>query len=231
MEFQNIFSKTKIKEKEKPKITVDHREKNSLLPIMLESNGLEVEFQELKTGDYIVGEVIIERKTVDDFINSIINKRMLRQIKKLESYEKKIILIEGIEEKELYNDYGKPRLNANAIRGFILSLILKYKIPIILTKNAEDSAKFIEVLSRKKEKENSINHKIKTKSKTERIESIIESFPGIGNKTAKKLIECFGSIKNIINTYEEELKKTLGKKTESFINLIHEEVKSNQEEK
>ena len=45
---------------------------------------------------------------------------------------------------------------------------------------------------------------------------------GIGPKTAKKLLQKFGAIKNIINAPEEELRKLLGKKADVLISLLDE---------
>ena len=45
---------------------------------------------------------------------------------------------------------------------------------------------------------------------------IIEGFPGIGPMNAKKLLERFKTIKEIVNASEEELKEILGKKSEVF---------------
>ena len=52
--------------------------------------------------------------------------------------------------------------------------------------------------------------------KKERMQFIIESFQGIGPKTAKKLLKEFKTVKNIINASKDELKDSIGKKSESF---------------
>lgn len=208
----------------------------------------ETEIKELKIGDYIVKNTIIERKTVSDFISSMINQRLHQQIKDLQQCENKLLIIEGIEEQELYNDYdesfhnyaisqeairnrpaefrGKLKktkgLSSNAIRGFLLSITLKHKIPIIFTKNPEDTAKFISVLSNKKSTEISLNFNKKPKTKKEQLQFILEGFPGIGPKTSKKLLSEFKSVKNIINASEKELKKILGKKAEIVKKIIEE---------
>ena len=218
----DIFSRKKEKIKEKPKIIIDYREKNSLIPSELISNGCEVEFQELKVGDYIVKDVLIERKTISDFLSSMVNKRLLNQLQHLQNAEKKILIIEGIEEKELYHE--QSGVNENAIRGLILSIILNYNVPIILTKNPEDTAKFLSVLSKKQPKEISLNLKRKSQDVNEQIQYIIESFPGIGPKSARKLLNEFKTIKNVINAEEEDLKKILGKKAEIF-KLINKDYK------
>jgi Fanconi anemia group M protein len=240
----DIFSKKVSKEKkqEKIKITADYREKNSLVISKLLEAGIEVEMKELKVADYLANGVAIERKTISDFIASMLNGRLQRQLEEIQQYENKLLLIEGIEEQELYSDKmdnlrfpseaireiaplcreGKcarenRRLSSNSIRGFLLSILLRHKVPIIFTKDAEDSAKFIELIARKKKRSLlPTNIKKKSLNKKERMQYILEGFPGIGPKTAVKLLEKFKSIKNIMNAPIEEIQKEIGKKSEIF---------------
>ena len=214
----SIFSNKKLNEKPKQKIIVDIREKNSLVASEIVKLGFEIEFQTLKVGDYLVNEVAIERKTVSDFLGSMIDRRLLRQLEELQQYKKRILVIEGIYEKEIYpdNENNLNGIHPNAIRGFLLSIILKYNVPIIYTKDSEDTAKFISVLAKKSENETSLNVSKKNLSKNERMQFILEGFPGIGPKTARKLLEKFKTIKNIINASEKELTDAIGKKAEAF---------------
>ncbi len=226
--FFNIFSKPKTRisttqsknKQSNSKIIIDYREKNSLVISELKRQGFEIEFKELKVADYIIRNVVIERKTISDFISSMINKRLIKQLEELKQYNNPLLIIEGIEEQELYNDDNHMHVNPNAIRGFLLSILLKHKIPIMFTKNAFDTAKFIEIISKKKAREMSLNVNKKNLTKKERLQFILEGFPGIGPKTSRKLLTKFKTIKNIINASEQELKEILGKKAESVINFI-----------
>lgn len=209
---ERLFKKKELK---KEKVIIDYREKNCLVPSYLIKLNFEIEFRELKVADYIIKDVAIERKTISDFIFSMMNKRLLKQLEELQQYKNRLLIIEGIENEELYND-KKTGVNGNAIRGFLLSILLKYKIPIIFTKNSEDTAKFINILSKKKKKEISLNAKKKSFNKKEQMQFVIESFPGIGPKTAKKLLENLKNLKYIFNAPQEELKKIIGKKAEIF---------------
>jgi Fanconi anemia group M protein len=213
----SIFSRKKIKEKEKPRIIIDYREKNSLIPSELTSLGLEIELKDLKVADYLVKGVAIERKTVSDFISSMKNRRLLKQLEELQQYQDKLLIVEGIDEQELYTDSEERiGMHPNSVRGFLLSILLKYKVPIVFTKNYQDTSKFLFVLSRKKPREIPLNVSKKNLNKKERVQFIIESFPGIGPKTAKKLLKEFRTIKNITNASEESLKEVIGKKAEVF---------------
>ena len=221
----DIFSRknTIIKEDAlKQKIIADYREKNSLVPANLKKLNLEIEFKELKVADFLVGNVAIERKTVNDFISSMINRRLLNQLEELQQYPKKLLIIEGIDEQELYSDENITGMNPNSVRGFLLSILLKHNVPIIFTKNAEDTAKFISVIANKKETSISLNAKKKSMNKKEQAKFILEGFPGIGPKSAKKLLEKFKTLKNIFNASEEDLKKILGIKGQTLKSLVEE---------
>lgn len=223
--FLDIFGKRKTKKEriiEKPKVEVDYREKNSLVGTSLIALGMDVEFKELKVADYLVKGVAIERKTILDFISSVKNKRLQNQLEELQQYPNKLLIIEGIEEEELYSDdffeKEKMGMHPNAIRGLLLSILLKHKIPIIFTKDAKDTAKFIAVLAKKPEKEmeTSLNISKKTLNKKQRLQFILESFPNIGPKTAKKLLKEYKTLAQIFNAPLDELKEKIGKKAEIF---------------
>jgi len=217
-EVYNIFSKSKIEAKEviDVKVIADYREKNSLVASEIIHLGLKLEFRELKVADYLVNDIAIERKTVSDFLSSMMNKRIFRQLEEIKQYPPHFLIIEGIEQRELYNNKNEG-INANAIRGMLLSIILRYNVPIIFTKNEEDTASFIYVLAKKSQKNHvALNAKKKSFNSEEQKQFILEAFPGIGPATAKKLLKEFGSIKNIINQPLEDLKKIIGKKAQIF---------------
>lgn len=218
----NVIKKEELEKKET--ILIDYREKNSLVASYLVKHGLNIEFKELKIGDYIVRNTIIERKTVSDFISSMINQRLLKQIEELKQFPNKLLIIEGISERELYNDADYENeeggVNPNAIRGFLLSIILKHKMPVLFTKNSEDTAKFINILSKKKEKELNLNAKKKTLNKKEQLQFIIESFPGVGPKKAKRLLKKFGTIQNVILAPTEQLNEILGMRAKKIREII-----------
>jgi len=222
MSFFNIFSKKPVDPKEKLKIIIDTREKNSLIPSELSTLGFQIEFKHLPVADYLVKDIAIERKTISDFKSSIINKRIFTQLLELKQYPKHLLILEGFSE----NVYG-PGLHENAFRGFLLSVALEYKIPIIFTQNEKDTAKYLYVLSSKKEK---TNHPIRAskifKSKSQQVQHILEGFPNLGPVKIKSLIAKFKSLKNIINAKESDLHPILGSRTPDFIKLINHKFKS-----
>lgn len=214
----DIFSKPK---KEKKKISrppaeaveVDFREKNSSVPLELKSLGLAVEFKELKVADYIVKGVAIERKEAKDFFSSVFDRRIFSQMGEINQYEKRLLIIEG-------NLERVNRLHPNALRGILLSISLDFKVPIIFSQNEKETADYIRLLANKKKSENTLNPKKKSLSPSEELEFIMESFPGVGPIKTKKLLEKFGTLKNVVNSSEKDLSKILGQGSKDFISLV-----------
>ena len=214
----DIFSNQKIKinNSKKEKIIIDHREKNSLVPAKLIQLGFKIEFKQLEVGDYLVKETIIERKEVSDFVNSMVNKRIINQIKSLKQYKKPLIIVEG-NFQEL-----RSNIHQNAIKGFILSILLEHKIPIIFTKHATQTAQYLDLIARKQKKNLNLNQTRKAFSNNQQLEYILQSFPNIGATKSKKLLEKFKTLKNLFNANQKELEPILGKKSKEFLNWVNE---------
>jgi len=208
------------------KIIADVHEKNSMVIPEVVELGVEVEIKKLQVADYIISnDIAIERKTMNDFLSSMMSKRIVNQLINLKNnYKKPLIIIETSENHEFYTSDAHPNLNKNAIKGMILSTIFEFGIPIILTKDYKETAEFIALLAKRQEKgKQEISLKTKKHAFTiqEQQQLILESFPGVGPKKAKEILKQFKTLKNFANASIEELKKIpkLGKKAD-FIKLI-----------
>jgi len=223
-EIENIFSKNAEPKKEiqnKFPIIVDTREKQSLVYSYLFGKNANVKFEKLDIGDYLIGDIIIERKTFKDFQASIIDKRLAKQLIEMKKYPQSFLLLEGF----LYN-FSDSIINENAIRGMILSCALDFGIPVIYSENEEDSAKILLVLARrleKPDKENSLRFKKTEMTFEEQKQFILEGFPGIGPTTAKALLEKYKTLEKIFSCPKEKLAKTElfdEKKLDNFNKLL-----------
>ena len=163
-------------------------------------------------GDYLVKETIIERKTTTDFIQSMINKRLFKQLEEIKQYPNYLLIIEG--------KFKETNVHPNAIKGFILSITLNYKVPIIFTNSEEETATYISLLAKKQKRTISLNPTKSSLTIEQQIEFILQSFPNIGPKTSKKLLEKFGNLKTIFNSSEKELSPFLGKNASKFQEIL-----------
>ncbi len=222
MPFLNPFkSSRKTKSKPLPTIIADVHEKNSLVISELKSNNqINTEIKSLKIGDYLINKTIIERKTINDFISSMLSKRLITQLKNMQKYPQQILIIEGDLSSALFKT--KTKLNPNAIRGFILSIINNYQIPIIMTQNYKDTAQYLITFAKqqlKKPIQQSLHSRI-PKTIPEQKQYVLEAFPNIGPATAKKLLKKFKTLSNVLNATTEELADVLKNKALDFKKLL-----------
>ncbi len=215
--FHNIFSSKKTKEIPLT-IKVDHREKNSLVISQLIKLGFKIQFSQLPVADYIIKDTAIERKTIQDFKSSIINKHIMNQLQELKQYPRHLLILEGLESQDPYSG----RIHENAFRGFILSTLLEYKTPIIFTLNEKDTAKYLYVLAKKQtHQDSSIRPSKIFLSKKEQLQFILEGFPGIGPTSAKAILTKFKTIKSLSQASQKDLEEIIGKKATQLYKLIN----------
>ena len=203
-------------------IYVDSREMKSEVVKKLFEMGIAVRVQNLVAGDYVLSDrVAVERKTVDDFIESIVDRdrNIFDQLLRLKkNYAKPILIIEG---NGLYK-----RLSPNAIRGALATIAVDFGIPIIQTANAEETAEFLATIARREQegKERSVSpHAGKTKmTLKEQQEYVISAISDIGLVLARNLLEHFQTIERIATASEEELMKVpkIGKKIAKKIRTL-----------
>ncbi len=225
--FNDIFTKPTTKPKKesmqnpKTPIIIDTREKQSLTAANLIEKKANIKFEKLEIGDYLIKDIIIERKTLSDFAGSIINKRLQEQLSNLKKYPRYFLLLEGFD-----YDYENLPINENAIRGMLLSIATDFQIPIIYTKDSEDTANFLLLLAKKYERTQvnfSIRHSKNQKSLEEQKQFILEGFPGIGPTIAKSLLEEHKTLEKIFKLPKSKLKeipKLDDKKIEKFKKLL-----------
>lgn len=209
------------KKEELPVVFADTREGNSKVIRHLSEMEIDVKVQAMAVGDYQVSdEVVIERKTAKDFVDSIVDKRLFKQARSLmEEFKRPLIILEG---DDLYNGM----INPNAIRGSIASIALDFGISIIPTRNAQDTAAMIKRIAIREQSGEKTPIQIRTDKKPvnlwEQQLFIIESLPNIGPVNAKNLLEYFGTVANIINASESQLQEVegIGKKTAANIRKV-----------
>ncbi len=188
-------------------VYVDNREFRSEVVKIL-SEEFKVIPQQLEIGDYIISDrIAIERKSVNDFLESIKDGRLFEQLKNLKNnYEKPILVIEG---ESLFS----RGFHENAIYGALASIIGDFSIPVIFTKNPRETSKLISSLVRREfseRREISLRKEKKIMNDDDRIQYIIESLPNISATLAKRLLEHFGCVRNIINAEIGELMQVKG---------------------
>ena len=207
-------------------IYADYREKGNRVIKELDSMGVKLKLEKLEYGDYLLSSrCSVEFKTVDDFVDSLIDGRLMEQVKQLKSlYEKPIIVVEGGTE-----IFSVRNVHPNAIRGMIAAITVSFGVPILTTKSPKDTAEmFLAIAKREQgdvEKDFSL-HSQKPVTTKEMQEYFVSSLPGVGPSLAKSMLKHFKSVKNIMQATEEELTKVdkIGqKKARAILNIIEQD--------
>ncbi|MFZ2455653.1 MAG: DEAD/DEAH box helicase [Candidatus Altiarchaeia archaeon] len=196
-------------EGKKMKIFIDSREKCTGILKILRDNA-EIEIQTLPVGDYILSDrICAERKTVNDFLSSLLDKRLFSQAADLSrSFEKPIMLVEGKE--DIYSIRG---ISTNAIRAAITALAIDFGISVIFSRDVEDTANYLCMIAKREQEEGrliSLHGEKKPLSLEERQIYVIESLPNVSAILARRLLARFGSVQNIMNTSRKELMEVTG---------------------
>ena len=191
------------------RIIIDEREKKSGIPKLLSSIGIKTEIKTLLIGDYIVGpETVIERKSIKDLVSSVFDGRLFDQCNRLkEHYQNPILLMEGnVDEIESITE------NPLIFYGALSTIAIYFKIPVIPTPYANHTAKLLVSMCSKKESiKGPFLKKIKKSSDIQKQQlSVLCSLPGIGEKTAIRILEKYGSPIVALNTTAKELSKIPG---------------------
>lgn len=128
---------------------VDDRERRSGICEALEELKIEFQITHLPVADCIINnEVYIERKTVPDFLESLQDRRLFDQVKRLRQNSKRAILI--IEGKKLP---GRP-----SIRAALCSLAAQWYLPVLRSVDQAGTAWILKQIDEQKEKQLSSYH-------------------------------------------------------------------------
>ena len=197
-----------------PKIIIDDRETSSKVVEVLSNMGAVIRIERLPHGDYAIGDrILVERKTARDFVDTLINRDLLGQVKAMaESATRPVMIIEG------GDLYTQRDMHPNAIKGVLAALTVDMGVSILFTRDEQDTAQMLFVLSKREDGERGERkvHPHKSHhSQHEEQEYIISAFPEIGLRNARLLLTHFGSIQGIVNASVEELAavKGIGEKT------------------
>jgi Fanconi anemia group M protein len=209
-------------QEKKLSLIVDSREKSNRIVRQLVDQGCDIQLKQLEIADYILDEHTgVEFKTKQDFVDSIVDGRLFNQAGSLaRNFNKPLIVVQGEED-----IYSLRNIHSNAIIGALSTLATSFRIPILFTKNDDETAQlFMSIIKRQKTDLATFSmHAGKPKEEKQLQEYIVTSFPTIGPQVAKNLLTHFGSVKQIVNANIEDLAKVekVGKgKAETIYNIL-----------
>ncbi len=203
----------KIESAEDYTIICDNRETASAVVRALSLMGVGLKLEHLAVADYILSERVgIERKSAQDFNDSIKDGRLFNELFELKNnFVRPILILEG-------DPFINSNINQNALYGAITSIILNLGITIYRTNDPSDSAMFIYQLVKKEQSDSKMEVKLRFDKKPIEISSLLEyivaGIPGINALRAKNLLKELQSLQEIFNADIGDLIKVenVGKK-------------------
>ncbi len=130
---------------DKPTIVADTREQE---PYEFPPSLVSLTKRALPAGDYSLAglehEVAVERKTMDDFIHTVIRDRdrFRRELKILQTYPCACVVVEANLDDVFTGEYHSGA-HPNSILGATLSIIVDYGIPVYFCSNRQIARRFV----------------------------------------------------------------------------------------
>jgi len=203
-------------------VLVDRREMRSPIPRLLSENGVHVIYRILPVGDYQVSEeVIVERKRVEDFVNSILDGRLFQQAKELyAACAHPIIIVEGN-----WNGYTRC-VSKSAVYGAVSALAVDFGLPVLNFENENESTQFLLQMIKRINGDGrvpKIRFEKKPRSMAELQEYLIAGLPDVSTVLSRRLLECFKTPLAVFNAGAEELAQVKGlgmRKAQEIVSVL-----------
>jgi len=206
------------------KMLVDVHEPEAIVETLRQEKGIFVERVPLPVGDYAFSNIIIERKTLNDFYNSIVsgNKRIWNQVFNLRrACERPFLVIERWNDAFLL-DARRARIVFGALARIALMGISIIIIPGS-GRNYRDFVEFLSFLYFASDKKAASIKPIPKKKATNLREiwsDMLCMIPSIGRKMADEIASRISSFQEFCNMTPEEWKKLCPRIGRKRLNLM-----------
>jgi len=194
-------------------LTIDSREKSVLCKLVeMYSDQLNLPHKKewLEVGDYVVGNVCFEAKSAQDYLQSILNKRLWNQLDNMDrTYEVNIVIIYGDMDnaiKTVGSRYAKDlpiesrqTILTNRFLGGIGRIALDTDAKPLYVLNESIAAKIITSIAKMQpiERPAVAPALIKRIATDDLRVDVLTSIKGVSEKKAKNMLKTFGSIMEI----------------------------------
>jgi ERCC4-type nuclease len=231
------------------KLIIDSRENSDFSSeVIRKANRINIANKKefLEVGDYVIGDACFEAKSAQDFLQSIMNKRMWLQVDNMDkNYNNNFVVIYGTEEQALAKVMKYMKTDTNQSRqqlknrlklqfkGAIGRLRLDYGMNVIWRDTLEDAAEELVTLAKMiPVKREIIRPSILKRVATDDVRvDMLTTIKGISAKKAEELLEEYGCIMEIgcCKTSEITTIKGIGKTVaDRILNVLNSEQKVKQ---
>jgi ERCC4-type nuclease len=180
-------------------ITADDREAGSgVIEALGAIEGVQVRVERLSLGDYQVGDqLLFERKTLADFVLSVIDGRLFRQAVRLADASRRgALLLEGTG-----RDLPATGVRREALTGALVTVSLILGVPVLRSCDPAESARVMVFAAR--QVQTAVAGGIqrpgrRPRGRRQRQLYILQGLPGLGPTRAARLLDRFGSVQAVM---------------------------------
>lgn len=193
------------------RILADRQELGGELERELRRRGVEPEAGRLEVGDFVVSDrVVVERKSVRDFVRSLLDGRLMDQARRMrERFERPVLVVEGREDPE---ELGV--VHPHAVQGAMLHLAMDLGIPVLRTRDCPSTASLLWLLARRERGERRRLPPLRRKREGLPLplqqRFVVEGLPGVSSVLAERLLQRFGTVEAVMVASEGELREVRG---------------------
>lgn len=192
-------------------IQADDREsRGPVLEALKAQPTVQLQVARLPLGDYAIDDcLLVERKTLVDLTQSIVDGRLLEQAHRLAASPMQSLLI--LEGRAM--DLAANGMRREAIQGALISLTLVFGIPLLRARDAGETARLILFAAIQMRRQATValprsGRRPRGKPRLQR--QILQGLPGIGPTRAERLIEHFGTVEAVVTAGPERLAEVPG---------------------
>lgn len=191
-------------------IRANTREQYSpVFPLLSALPRVTLEVAPLAAADYVLADrVAVKRKEAADFVASVLDRRVFRQVAKMQGeFERVVLIIEG--DLQPYHSILPPDL----LRSALAFLAVVKGVTVLPTATPADTAAMLRALASQAHK--GLGHEVSYRAGKPRpadpsLVYLVEGLPGVGPRRARQLLESFGTPADIMRASREELVRVKG---------------------
>lgn len=187
---------------------VDDREPGEIQDLLV---ALGAEVRRLPHGDVHAGDWLVERKTAGDFVSSLLDGRLLRQVPLLRSSGLcPIVVVEGPIERDA--DFSDALLAA--CHGALAALAATHAVPVVPTTDARGTRDFVKsLLKRRVDDCYEMREPLVKLRRADPYVAMLAQVPGIGAKRAEAIASAYPSFAAFERLRFYEMVDAFGPKT------------------
>jgi len=193
------------------RLIADRRESKGTVAKCLREWGIEITVRELGGADYVLStknRVAVGRKAAADFVAAVVDRRLFAQLSRMQNeYRRAILIVEG----DVFAMRGS--LERGALEDALSWIPVIEGVALHHTSGPRETASMLCVMTRHARKRLGYDISVRSDKPRDRLsmaQFLVEGLPGVGVKTARRLLIRFGSAGAVFNASKEELSEVSG---------------------